>query len=110
VNDEVRRYIDAIPATHRPLFDSLQALIFELHPDAEMLFSYKLPTYKVGKKRVYLGTWKGGVSIHAVAVDPFKAKHPAIKTGKGSINFKFRDELPEDDVREVIREALEGGA
>jgi hypothetical protein len=32
VNDDVRRYIDAIPAGHRPLFDRLHGLILSARP------------------------------------------------------------------------------
>jgi hypothetical protein len=103
----VQRYVDAIPATHRPLFDRLQALILGLYPQAEVGISYGIPTYRVGGRRVYLGLWKGGVSLHAVDVAPFKQRHPAIKTGKGSLNFKLTDTLPEAEVQDVIRAALE---
>ena len=102
----LQSYLDAIPAPHRPLFDRLQALILGLYPDAEIGLSYGIPTYKVGRRRVYLGLWKGGVSLHAVAVEPFKQRHPSIKTGRGSLNFKLTDDVPEADVREVIQEAI----
>jgi uncharacterized protein YdhG (YjbR/CyaY superfamily) len=102
----VQQYIDAIPDGHRPLFDHLQSLILELYPDAEIRISYQIPTYKVGRGRVYLGLWKNGVSLHAVDVKTFKQRHPSIKTGKGSLNFKLTDELPEADIREVIKRAI----
>jgi uncharacterized protein YdhG (YjbR/CyaY superfamily) len=103
----VQSYVAAIPETHRPLFDRLQALILGLYPHAETSISYGIPTYKVGRRRVYLGLWKDGVSLHAVSVEAFKQRHPTIKTGKGSLNFKLTDELPEGDVRDVIKQAIE---
>jgi hypothetical protein len=102
----VRSYVEAIPESKRPLFDRLQALILELYPDAEIFISYQIPTYRVGRARVFLGVWKGGVSLHAVDAASFKQRHPSIKTGKGSLNFKVTDELPEADVREVIKRAI----
>ncbi len=102
----VERYIEEIPASHRPLFDRLQALILERYPHATTTISYGVPTYRVGRARVYLGLWKGGVSLHAVRVEAFKQRHPAIKTGKGSLNFKLTDTLPEDDIRAVIQQTL----
>lgn len=107
----VRDYIDAIPETHRPLFDRLHSMILELYPNARIVISYRIPTYQVGRRRVYLGLWKGGVSLHAIngeLIDEFKRRHPSIKTGKGSLNFRLTDELPEADVREVIRRASDG--
>jgi hypothetical protein len=54
----VQHYIDSIPDADRPLFDRLQSLILELYPDAEVTISYQIPTYKVGRRRVYLGCGK----------------------------------------------------
>ena len=105
----VQNYIDAIPETHRPLFDCLHSLILELYPDARVVISYRIPTYWVGRRRVYLGLWKGGVSLHAISgelIEEFRQRHPAIKTGKGSLNFRLTDELPEADTRDVIEQAM----
>lgn len=102
----VQTYLDAIPETHRPLFDRLQSLVLDLYPDAVVGISYQVPTYRVGRRRVYLGLWKGGVSLHAVSVEWFKQRHPSIKTGKGSVNFRVSDELPEADIRDVIKQAI----
>jgi hypothetical protein len=102
-----QRYLDAIPDGHKPLFNYLQSLILELYPGAEIVLSYQIPTYKVGRRRVFLGLWKGGVSLHAVLVEQFKQRHPSIKTGKGSLNFRLTDELPEADIREVIKRAMD---
>ena len=107
MDPQAQEYIDAIPERQRPLFDRLQALILDLYPDAETYISYGIPTYKVGKRRVYLGLWKEGVSLHAIDPAPFKQSHPRIKTGRGSLNFKVTDEVPESDVRETIKRAIE---
>lgn len=59
---------------------------------------------------MYLGLWKEGVSLHAVRkelIAEFRRRHPSIKTGKGSLNFRLTDEFPEAAVREVIRGAFE---
>lgn len=104
----VQTYIDAIPETHRPLFDRLHALILELYPNARVVISYRIPTYYVGRRRVYLGLWKEGVSLHAIRgdlIEDFKQRHPSIKTGKGSLNFRLTDELPEADIRALIKQA-----
>ena len=103
----VQAYFDAIPETHRPLFDRLHSLILELYPDARVVISYGIPTYRVGRRRVYLGLWKEGVSLHAVSVEAFRQRHPSIKTGKGSLNFRLTDELPEADIRDVIQRAMD---
>ena len=106
MDQAVQSYIDAIPEMKRPLFDRLQSLILELYPDAEIVISYHIPTYKVGRGRVWLGLWKHGVSLYGVPIETFQQRHSSIKTGKGSLNFKFADQLPEADIRDVIKRAM----
>jgi uncharacterized protein YdhG (YjbR/CyaY superfamily) len=110
MDEAVRRYVDAIPAEQRSLFDRLQSLILDLYPDAEVVISYQVPTYKARGGRVSLGLWKDGVSLYTTDprhIEPFKTKHPRVKTGKASLNFKLADELPEQDVREVVERAMQ---
>jgi uncharacterized protein YdhG (YjbR/CyaY superfamily) len=59
---------------------------------------------------VALGYWKGGVSLYTNSPDhiaAFRAKHPAIKTNKASLNFKIEDEIPVEDLKQVIIHAIE---
>jgi uncharacterized protein YdhG (YjbR/CyaY superfamily) len=110
MDEDVQRYIDSIPAEQRPLFDRLQSLILELYPDAEVVISYQVPTYKARGGRVSLGLWKDGVSLYTTGpeyIEEFRSRHPAVKAGKASLNFKLSDELPEEDIRQVIERAIE---
>jgi uncharacterized protein YdhG (YjbR/CyaY superfamily) len=108
----VQGYIDAIPPDHRPLFERLQILILDVCPDAEIVISYQVPTYKAPGGRVSLGVWKDGVSLYTTDprhIEAFKQRHPSVKTGKASLNFRLSDELPENDVREAVARALQLG-
>ena len=110
MDEAVQRYIDAIPAEQKPLFDRLQSLILDLYPDAEIVISYQIPTYKARGGRVSLGLWKDGVSLYTTDpqhIEKFKSKHPTVKTGKASLNFRLTDELPEQDLREVVNWAIQ---
>jgi len=109
----VRDYIDAIAPEHRPLFDRLHGLVLEAHPDAELVLSYQMPTYKVGRRRLFVGVWQHGVSIygweHGRAAD-FTARHPELKTSKGTIRLRPEDaaSIPDDELRDLVRAALAG--
>jgi hypothetical protein len=46
----VRGYIEAITPEHRPLFDRLHRLILQVRPDAAVVLSYQIPTYKAGRR------------------------------------------------------------
>ena len=111
MEDAVRDYVDAIPSEHRPLFDRLHRLILEVHPDASVVISYQIPTYKVGRNRLYLGVWKHGVSIYGWGQGRdagFTARHRELITGKGTIQLRPDDAagIPDDEFRDLVRAAL----
>jgi uncharacterized protein YdhG (YjbR/CyaY superfamily) len=106
---DVEEYIDALDAPHRRVFDHLHELILDELPDAEVVFSYQIPMYKVGRSRVGLSAQRaGGVTLTTTApeyIEAFKEAHPSFTTNKASIQFDFDDEIPDAAVRDVIRRA-----
>jgi hypothetical protein len=53
--------------------------------------------------------WKNGVSLYTTGAENFerfRSKHPTLKTGKASLNFKLTDEIPDWDVRDLLPQAL----
>jgi hypothetical protein len=108
----VRGYIDGIAVEHRPLFDRLHSLILDACPGVEVVLSYGIPTYRAGKRRLYLGAWKHGMSLYGWPQDNdagFTSRHPALKRGKGTIQLRPADAaaIPDDELRELVRAALE---
>ncbi len=110
MNDEVERYFAAVPEDRRALLDALHRLIIGAYPDAQIDMKYRMPTYQVSDGWVALANQKRYVSLYTCGAHhlaQFKDKHPAIKTGKGCINFRPGDELPLADVEQVVRHAIE---
>ena len=113
MDDAVRGYIDVIAPEHRPLFDRLHRLVLEAHPDVEVVLSYKMPTYKVGRHRLYVGVWKHGVSIYGLQQGRdagFITRHPQLKTSKGTIQLRPDGAagVSDDEFRDLVRAALDG--
>jgi uncharacterized protein YdhG (YjbR/CyaY superfamily) len=108
--DDVQEYIDALDAAHRPLFDRLHRLIVDELPDAQIVISYQIPLYRVGRRHLGLNARRpDGITLTTTSpdhIDSFRRRHPQFKTGKASIQFQLNDELPEDDMRDVIRRAI----
>jgi uncharacterized protein YdhG (YjbR/CyaY superfamily) len=112
VDQAVRDYIDGIPAEHRPLFDRLHRLILDVHPDAQLVMSYQMPTYKLGRRRLFVGAWKHGVSLYGWPQDAaagFISRHPGLQTSKGTIRLRPEDAagIPDEEFRDLVRAALE---
>ena len=108
--EAVRRYRDEMDSAHRPVFDRLQQLITATCPDAELAFSYGMPTYRAGRRRLSLGAWKHGLSLY---VSPnrdggFSARHPGLAAGKGTIRLRPGDaaRIPDAELQGLIRAAL----
>ncbi len=110
MDDAVRRYRDEMDSECRPVFDRLHRLIVAMCPEAEVVLSYGMPTYRIGRRRLNIGAWKHGLSLY---VSPnrdggFSARHPELASGKGTIKLKPADALciPDADFQDLIRAAL----
>jgi len=57
-DDAARDYVEALAPQRRPLFDRVRRLIMEEHPGAAVVLSYQIPTYVVGRHRLYVGVWR----------------------------------------------------
>jgi hypothetical protein len=108
---EVQAYIDAMTPEHRPLFDRLHQLILQTHPGADMTLSYKMPAYQAGKRRLYVGAWKHGISIYGSQRDRdggFASSHPGLVTSKGTIRLRPEDaaRISDEEFLGLVRAAL----
>lgn len=111
MDDSVRQYIDAIAPERRPLFDRIYRLILDVHPDAAVILSYKMPTYVVGQYRLYVGVWNHGLSFYGWEPGRdagFAARHPELVTSKGTLKLRPEDAagIPDDEFRDLLRAAL----
>jgi uncharacterized protein YdhG (YjbR/CyaY superfamily) len=111
MDEAVRAYIEAIAPQNRPLFDRFHRLILEEYRDADVVLSYRIPTYKVGGHRLHVGVWKHGVSIYGSRhgdESGFVARHPELRTSKGTIQLRPQDAdaIADDELRDLIRSAL----
>jgi uncharacterized protein DUF1801 len=110
MDDAVRRYRDEIASEYRPVFDRIHRLIVGTCPDAEIVLSYGMPTYRIGSRRLNVAVWEHGVSLY---VSPrrdggFSARHPELAVGKGTIKLRPEDaaRIPDEEFRDLVRAAL----
>jgi uncharacterized protein YdhG (YjbR/CyaY superfamily) len=111
VDDDVQDYIDAITPANRPLFDRLHQLIVGEFPDVVVFISYQMPTYRLGDRRLYVGSWKHGLSVYGWDADrnvDFVDRHPELSNGKGTIKLPpgVAAEIPDEELIGLVRGAL----
>ncbi len=110
MNIEIENYFKTVSVDRRERFNILHSLIVKLYPAVVVDMSYKMPTYKVGEGWVALANKKNYISLYTCShhhIESFKENNPGIKTGKGCINFKDKDDLPIKDIKQVIKHAIE---
>jgi uncharacterized protein YdhG (YjbR/CyaY superfamily) len=112
MDDAVQEYIDGISPEHRPLFDRVHRLILGVHPDATLVLSYRIPTYRVGNRRLHVGVWKHGLSIYGWpqgSGNAFATRNPGLRTSKGTIQLRPEDAatVPDDELIGLVRAALD---
>jgi uncharacterized protein YdhG (YjbR/CyaY superfamily) len=113
MDDDVREYIDEIAPEHRPLFDRIHRLVLDVHPQAGVVLSYKMPTYVVGRNRLYVGVWKHGLSFYGWRAGQdagFAGRHPELVGSKGTLKLAPADaeRIPDDEIRDFVRAVLAG--
>ncbi|SEO18470.1 iron chaperone [Actinacidiphila rubida] len=112
MDPEVRTYIDGIAPEHRPLFDRVHRLILGAYPEAEVVLSYGMPTYRVGTRKLHVGVWQHGVSFYGWDKERaagFTARHPEFLSGRSTLRLRSKDAaaLPDDELTGLVRASLE---
>lgn len=108
--DEVMEYFRAQPEARRERLLCLHREILAAYPAATVDMAYRMPTYKAGAGWVALANRKQHVSLYTCGyhhIEAFKQAHPQVKTGKGCINLRDRDQVPMEDLIQVVRHAIE---
>ena len=109
MDSEVAVYFKAVPAARKPHVDRLHALVMKCFPRATLTMKYRMPTYHYGDGWVAIANQKNYVSLYtcdAAHLARFRKVCPAYKTGKGCINFREQQVIPEAAVIEVIEHAM----
>ena len=94
MDSDVLQYVDQIAGEHRELFDRVNGLILGAYPDAVVKLSYRIPSYWRGRRKLYVGVWKHGLSVYGWpqgSEADFVGRHPELKTSKGTIQIRPRD-------------------
>jgi uncharacterized protein YdhG (YjbR/CyaY superfamily) len=106
---ELQPYFKNLPKDRLNRLKELHSLILELFPSATTSMKYKMPTYEWQDGWVALANQKNYISLYTCGpqhLASFKKKYPDLKTGKGCINFRDKDEIPYSALKDVITSAI----
>lgn len=110
-DEDVRSYVDALDPDGRALFDRFSGLVLAEHPDATVVWSYKLPTFVVGERRLHVGVWKHGLSLYGWDADRsggFCDRYPHLCGDRGTLKLPHREsaQIPDEHLRDLVRATL----
>jgi hypothetical protein len=105
-------YVDAIPPEHRQLFDRIHRLVSHSYPEAAATLSYGILAYGIGRRRLYVGVWKHGLSLYGWkgSANGFLDRHPELVTGKATIRLRPETAatILDRELDDLVRSALGG--
>jgi len=115
VDDAVHAYLDAVDPWQRTLFDRIHRLVLQVHPGATVILSYRMPTFVVGRCRLYVGVWQHGLSFYGWEPGRdagFSARHPEWVVGKGTLKVAPADaaQISDEEFRAMLHASLSGPA
>jgi hypothetical protein len=107
----VDEYVEALPEAHRALFSRIDGIVLGQFPDAEVVLSYRMPTYRVGARKLHVGGWRHGISLYGwkgSGDGGLTERHPALKTSAGTIQLRPSDgdELTDAELASFARAVL----
>lgn len=110
MNEAVATYFRSVPEDREALLGELHDMVLRLYPQVHVDLQYKMPTYHVGEGWVAIANQKHYVSLYTCGyhhIERFKQRCPQIKTGKGCINLKVKDDIPWPELEYVVKHAID---
>jgi uncharacterized protein YdhG (YjbR/CyaY superfamily) len=98
-------YIADFPENVALILNKIRKCIQESAPNAEETISYNMPAFKQKKILVYFAAFKNHIGFYALPSgnEAFQKELSAYKTGKGSIQFPLKEDIPYDLIRKIVK-------
>ena len=100
-------YLAALTAEQRATVERLRETILAAAPDAEAVFSYDMPGFKLnGQPLAWVAAWKKHFSLYPLTRAMASAHESALgdyEMSKGTLKFPASDPIPYALVRELVK-------
>jgi len=97
-------YIAGFPNNVQQLLQQIRTTIIKAAPKATEIISYNMPAFKQKKIVVYFAAFKNHIGFYALPSgnEAFQKELSKYKTGKGSIQFPLKKEIPYDLIQKIV--------
>ena len=97
-------YVDRFPKETQQLLRKMRLTIRKVAPKAKESISYGMPTFILGRNRVYFAAYKNHIGFYpGGAIAPFKEDLSAYKSTKGGVQFPINEPLPTALVSRIVK-------
>lgn len=106
----VDEYIAAQPAAHQEVLHEVRRRVQRAAPGAAESISYGMPTYRLANGRpIYFAGWAKHLSLHDIPefAEPLESDVAPLRSGKDTVKFRYRDEVPFELIERIVRAAAE---
>ena len=107
-SSEIDAYIATFPEEVQAILESVRAAVLRAAPEAEEVFSYRMPAFKQGNILVYFAAWKNHIGLYPpVTGDEALMKAVARYAGpKGNLQFPIDKPMPLALIQRIVKHRL----
>ncbi len=104
-------YLESFPKETQQLLGKMRLTIRRAAPKAKESISYGMPTFTLGRNRVYFAGYKNHIGFYpGGAIAPFKEDLSAYKSSKGGVQFPINEPLPVGLITRIVKVRMKQGA
>jgi uncharacterized protein YdhG (YjbR/CyaY superfamily) len=104
--NEIETYIQQFPDNIQAILQNIRRLINDNAPEADELFAYGMPAYKLYKKPlVYFAAFKNHIGFYATPSGhtEFQEELSKYRHGKGSVQFPLDKPIPYKLIERIVK-------
>src|SRR5437870_9323539 len=97
-------YVDRFPEKTQQVLRKMRLTVKKAAPEAKESISYGMPTFILGRNRVYFAAYKNHIGFYpGGAIAPFKEDLSLYKSTKGGVQFPINEPLPTALVSRIVK-------
>jgi len=108
-NSEANAYIKKLSDDRRKFLEAIRKIVFDVVPEAEETFQYKMPTYEYHGLLFSMASQKHHVGLYFCnekSLAKFKDKLKGIDCGKGCLRFRKLEDVPLLLVKQILNQSV----
>ncbi len=109
--EDIQQYFEQMQEDRKAKALVVHDLVLALYPECTVSMKYKMPTYESTEGWFSIGNQKNYWSVYTCSmdkIDGYLSRNPDTKHGKGCLNFRKRDEVDLEGMKQVIQHAMDG--